>query len=518
MKTKTCLTLLAAAFFAALPSFAQDYDVVIHNGRVIDPETKLDAVRSVGIRDGRIAAIAEQPLTGKKSIDAKGLVVAPGFIDLHSHAVNTLAGARMQVMDGVTTALELESGVIPVAKSYDATAREGRPLNYGFAVAWTFARAIVAKGTRVEEFSPANWADAYSRSDWHGFFPPEKSRRVLELIEQGLSEGAIGVGANLGYMPEANLEEFLDIGKLTLKYGRCRTFVHIRHNEPFGPNNNIGGHQEVIAVAAMTGAALHFCHLNSNATQRIPQMIAAVETAQRQGLDITWEVYPYGAASTMVSAAYLAPDNLPNLGIESKRIFYLQTGESVVSNERLAEIIKKDPAGLVVVHLLEETNPKEKAMLDQAVTHPTTAIASDALMWQVGANVIQDDVWPLPANASGHPRSAGTFCRVLGPYVREGKLTLHDAIRKMTLVPAQILETSVPQMKNKGRLKVDADADITIFDAAIVTDRATYNKPNQTSFGIRHVLVNGIASVTDGELVKESKAGRPVRRPTVAAK
>jgi N-acyl-D-glutamate deacylase len=408
---------------------------VISGGRIIDPESKLDAVRNVGIRDGKIAAISANKLSGKSTIDAKGLVVAPGFIDLHSHAVMALPAARMQVMDGVTTALELESGVIPIAGTYDLLAKEGRPLNYGFSVAWTFSRAALAMGIPYEKFSSADWGPAYSREDWHGYYTPEKSKRVLEMVERGLREGALGVGANMGYMPEVNLDETYDIAKLTQKYGGARTFFHIRHNEPFGPNNNLGGHEEVIAVAAMTGARVHFCHLNSNATQRIPEMIAAVEKARSRGLDISWEAYPYGAANTMSSAAYLAPENLENLGITFSDIVYTKTGERIGSKERLTELRKEDPSGLVVVYLLDEKNKRHMALLDQAVTHRDSAIASDSVFWQVGSDMLQGDIWPLPNNTAGHPRSAGTFSRVIGSYVRSGKLKLMDAIRKASLGP-----------------------------------------------------------------------------------
>ena len=222
LKQAVLLALLGLVLTPAISATAQTFDLVISGGRVIDSESGLDAVRNIGIRNGKIAAISASRLAGKTTIDAKGLVVAPGFIDLHSHAVIALPSARMQVMDGVTTALELESGVLPVAGTYDLLAKEGRPLNYGFSVAWTFSRASLAMGVPYEKFSSADWGPAYGREDWHGYNTPEKSKRVLELIEKGLREGALGVGANLGYMPEANIDETYGIAKLTLKYGGGR--------------------------------------------------------------------------------------------------------------------------------------------------------------------------------------------------------------------------------------------------------------------------------------------------------
>jgi len=512
LSKRASLVIAVFALGLAPGAFSQNYDLVINNGRVIDPESKLDAVRNIAISDGKIAAISDKALTGKKSIDAKGLVVAPGFIDLHSHSVMTIAGARMQAMDGVTSSFELESGVLPIAQTYDYVAREGRPINYGFSVSWVFARAVAAAGTPIDKFTVNDWDGVFRRTDWQGYYPAEKSQQVLALVEQGLREGGLGVGANLGYMPGANHEELYDIGKLVKRYGDSPTYVHIRHNEPYGPDNNLGSHEEVIAVAAMTGAHMHFCHLNSNANHHIPEMIAAVDAARRQGLNISWEAYPYGAGSTFIGGAYLKPENLPNMGMKSTDILYLKTGERVVNNERLAQLQKQDPSGFSIFFLLDENNPLQKMLLDQAVVHHDSAIASDSVFWQVGSDIIRSDVWPLPPDAVSHPRSAGTFARVVGRYVREGKLPLVDAIRKMSLVPAQILEPSVPQMKNKGRIKVGADADITIFNAATVIDRATYEKPNQTSAGIPYVIVNGVPVVANGALDVKAFPGKPVRR------
>ena len=513
---KRIISLLITTLSASVaPSaLSQSYDLVISNGRVIDPESKLDAIRNVAVRNGRIAAISTKPLQGKSVIDAKGLVVAPGFIDLHSHAVLTLAGARMQAADGVTTALELESGVLPVASTYDFVAHEGRPVNYGFSVSWVYARALAVRGTPVETFTPDDWDAVFSRTDWQGYFPAETSGKVIAIVEQGLREGGLGVGANLGYMPGANHEELYELAKLAKKHGNSPTYVHVRHNEPFGPNSNLESHEEVIAVAAMTGAHMHFCHLNSNANYHIPEMIAAVETARRKGVNVTWEAYPYGAGSTFIAGAYLQPDNLPNMGMKSTDILYLKTGERVATNERLAKLQKEDPSGFAVFFLLDENNAQQKALLDQAVVHPDSAIASDAVFWQVGADIIRSDAWPLPPDAVSHPRSAGTFARVLGRYARARKVSLADAIRKMTLVPAQILEASVPQMRHKGRIKVGADADLTLFDPAAVIDRATYEKPNQTSTGIPYVVVNGVPVIVKGELVQDAKPGKAIRRPS----
>jgi N-acyl-D-glutamate deacylase len=503
-----CLTLFAAP---RAPAQTDSCDLVIAGGRAIDPESRLDAVRNIGVKGDRIVAISEKPLQGKEVVDARGLVVAPGFIDLHSHA-QTLAGMRMQAFDGVTTSLELESGMLPIGLSYQAAAREGRPLNYGFSSSWNIARMIALAGFKSDGTLLTLWKDN-DQVKWARFVGPQESRKVLDLVEQGIREGSIGVGVPVGYAPESNRDEFFEVARLAKKHG-VPVFTHIRYLEPYGPKNSLMGHQELIALAAMTGAHMHICHLNSTASKRIPEMLEAVESAVARGSKVTFEGYPYGAGSTLIAAPFLAPENLANIGIKPSDITYLKTGKPIASDEELASLRREDPNGMVLVRFLDEDNPKERRLIDKVILHKDAAVASDAVFWELDGKLITEDVWPLPAKAVAHPRSAGCFCRILGRYVREEKkLSLMEAIRRCALRPAQILEESVPQMKNKGRLKVGADADIIVFDPNTVRDRATYLQPNQTSVGMRFVLVAGVFVIRNSELVKSAAPGKAVRRP-----
>jgi hypothetical protein len=395
---------------------------------------------------------------------------------------------------------------------YRVAAKEGRPLNYGFSSSWGVARTTVIGGIPGDGTIRAFFG-APVVANWGRLTTAAETQKILGLVEEGLREGGIGVGVLLGYAPLSNYEEYLAVAKLAKRHG-APVFTHLRYAEPYGPKNSLAAHEELIALAAMTGAHMHICHLNSTASRRIPEMLDAVESARSRGLKVTFEAYPYGAGCTKISAAFLAPANLPNMGLKPSDLVYLKTGERPASDERLTQLRMEDPNGLVIVHVLDESRPEDLKLIDKAILHADAAIASDAIPWQVEGKTITGKGWPLPPDAVAHPRSAGCFSRILGRFVRQDKkLSLVQALRKCSLLPAQILEESVPQMKKKGRIQVGADADVIVFNPEKVIDRATYLKPNQPSLGMRHVMVNGAFVIKDGHLQTGSFPGRPVRRP-----
>ena len=315
-----------------------------------------------------------------------------------------------------------------------------------------------------------------------------------------------------GYAPEFGKKENFRIHQLAAKY-RVPVFTHVRFTSVIEPRSSFEAYQEVISLAASTGAHVHICHFNSSRTV-ILNFAPPIADAQKRGLKITTEAYPYGAGSTGINASFFRnPNWTKRFGLDYGDMVYLKTGERL-TRERMLELQEKDPSGLIILHFLDpEKRPGDQALLDRSVLFPGGAIASDAMPWQVDGKTLYGDVWPLPEKAIAHPRTAGCFSRVLGRYVRERKvLSLMEAVRRCSLIPAQILEESTPQMKNKGRIKVGADADIIVFDADKIIDRATYAKPAQTSAGFRLVLVNGVAVVRDGELVRTAMPGRPIRR------
>jgi N-acyl-D-aspartate/D-glutamate deacylase len=480
------LACLAAAFVIAPRVRAQAgaYDIVIRNGRVIDPESGLDAVRSVGIRDGKIAAVSVSALRGRQVIDARGLVVAPGFIDLHVHGQND-ENYRVYAMDGVTTALELEVGVENVPAFY--ATREGKALiNFGASAGHIPARMAVMKdgGTARNTLLPLDSAGHKVASD-------AQIAEIRKHVETGLASGALGVGMGLEYTPAASKYEVLETFRAAAKYGAA-VFVHTRSTGDTDPGSSVESYMEVIAASAITGAPVHIVHVNSTSLASTPTTLALIQEARSRGVDVTTEAYPYVAGMTEISSPLL--DKYAN-GPDSMfaKLMLVSTGERLT---RATFAANRTPGNMVILFL---NTPEMEAM---AITSPLTAIASDGRI----------------ADGKGHPRTAGTSARVLGYYVRQTRqITLVDAIRKLALMPAQRLEKRAPMFRNKGRVKVGADADITVFDPATVIDKSTYQQPALPAVGFRYVLVNGVPVVVDGVIKEGVYPGRAARAPTRGA-
>ncbi|HKR10331.1 MAG TPA: amidohydrolase family protein, partial [Gemmatimonadaceae bacterium] len=381
---------------------------MILGGRVVDPESQIDTIRNIGIRDGRIAVITPDAIQGQEVIDARGLVVAPGFIDVHSHGTIDET-YRMQSLDGVTTTLELELGTSDVDEWYRERSA-GQRINYGVSIGHIKVRMAVMRDSG--DFMPED----------HGAYGDASAaqiREIVERVESGLSKGAICIGAGFPYTPAATREELLGVFGIA---ARTKTPIHV-HITP-----GIDGLREVLALARETGAPLQVVHLNSSALSDTPVMIEMIEAARADGQDVTAEAYPYTAGMTEIKSATIQDSYKSATDERFAAIEWPLTGERM-NHESFARYTRI--GGPIVVH----SNTEE--MVAAAITTPLTMIASDTY-WM---------------NGTGHPRTAGTFSRVLARYVRETKsLTLMEAIRKMTLMPAQRLEQRVPPMRNKGRL------------------------------------------------------------------
>jgi dihydroorotase len=472
---------LAGALLLAACGSSPRYDIVLANGRVMDPASGLDSVRHVGITAGRIEAISAEPLQGEDVVDVSGLVVAPGFIDLHAHG-QTTSDMELQARDGVTTALDMEVGAYPVGKWYESRAGKS-PLNYGATVSHIAARFATFHDVEVLHW-PTNPRAAADLGPLPAGANQAASESQLEVlggaIRQGLAEGGLGVGFGINYTPAASPDEIERMFAIAAELG-MPVFVHTR---AFGA----GPIRETLAQAAATRAPLHVVHIGSSSGDDLDVALGAIDSARAAGLDVTTEVYPYTAGSTLIESALFNPGWQQNLRIGYGDLAWAATGERLT--EATFNRYRRE-GGWVILHMMKDEN------VERAVAHPGVMIASDGVPF---------------VNGTGHPRGAGTYARVLGEYVRTRQaLSLMDALGKMTILPARRLEPFVPAMRSKGRIAVGADADITVFDPATVSDRATFAEPTQPSAGIPHVLVNGTFVVRDGALVSGTMPGRPVR-------
>jgi dihydroorotase len=461
----------------------KQYDVVILNGRVMDPETNLDAVRNVGVCGGKICAISTEALSGKKIIDAKGLVVAPGFIDPHEHGQKN-ENYRYQARDGVTTSLELEAGTDDVAAWY--AERRGRSLiNYGVSIGHIPVRARVMAKAEVDLASPVGMKDMSAAA--HRAATPEELTEMRKMMETGMRQGALAEGMGINYTPGASRQEIVEMFKVAAKY-KAPVHVHLRYAGVLEPESGISALEEVIAAAAVTGAPLHVVHITSMGLASTPDLIAMVAEAQKRGMDVTTEAYPYTAASTALESAVFDPGWQQKMDITYKDLQWAATGERLTA-ETFDKYRKQ--GGIVVIHAIPESAARA------AMTSPIVMIGSDGM--------------PI-TGAKVHPRGQGSYSRVLGHYVREEHaLSLMEALRKMTLMPAQRLEKRAPVFANKGRIRVGADADITVFDADHIIDKATFEEPLQYSQGVEYVLVNGVPVVDEGKLVEGVFPGQAAR-------
>ncbi len=472
----------------ATVGFAQQYDLVIEGGRVMDPESGLDATRNVGISNGKIARVSAEPLTGERVVSAKGLVVAPGFIDLHQHGQDNDSG-RVKAFDGVTTALEMEIGVVDVANFLKQ--KDGHSLiNYGTAASHAAARALVfGAPLPVGMIGPhAGIPEILPKSGPATNQPgtPEQIEAIGERLRAQLDAGGLAIGMGIQYTPGATRLEVIDMFRLAAERG-VPVYTHVRSFGSSEPGSDIESVSEVIGAAAISGASLHIVHINSTCLRDAIECLSLVAGARARGLDVTTEAYPYIAGMTVINSALFNPGWREKLGIEYSALQIPDTGERL-TKERFEELHNSSkPQGVLMFANTQE-------VVDKVIPNPLVMIASDG--------------------AEGHPRNAGTYSRVLAQYVREkGSITLMDAIRKMSLMPAQRLEKSTPAGHAKGRLQEGADADIVVFDAQTVTDRATYKAPMETSTGMQFVIIGGTVLIDQGKLVPDTYPGKALVGP-----
>jgi dihydroorotase-like cyclic amidohydrolase len=464
----------------------------------------LDAQRNVGIGGRTVTAVTEDELDGTTVVDVTGLVVSPGFIDLHSHA-QTLAGRRLQAHDGVTTAFDLEVGRSPVEHAYAHEASLGSPIHYGFSASWASARMQVLTG-RVADGGVESALSILGEGAWRAPATARQLSQVLTRLSEDLARGAIGVGLLLGYAPEVDPLEYLEVARLAAE-AQVPTFTHCRDLVEMLPTTKIDGAEEIVRAASETGAHMHYCHVNSTSGRHIDRVLSLVERCQRAGGYVTTEAYPYGSGATAIGAAFLAPERLPERGLTPQSLTYMPTGERVADDARLRELRSSDPGALVIIEMLREDDPAESALLRRSFALEGTIVASDSIPLVPTSTGFDPLQWPLRGGVVTHPRTAGCFSRVLRLWREEGR-PLSDAVRRCALLPARVLEESCDAMRTKGRVQPGSDADLVVFDPAGIADQATYADSTRSSAGVRHLLVDGAFVIRDGELVPDARPGR----------
>lgn len=493
---------------------SQTFDLVITGGRVIDPETKLDAVRNVGINGGTIVVVTEDEIAGKESIDASGHVVAPGFIDMHQHLAAIPFGQKLALRDGVTTPMELEVGAHPVKDWYDGLKGKSQT-NYGASSGLMPARELtfnpkyetVYEGDFVYDLVAAT-AKSHATMKWSTqVATPDELKVIATKVEDGIKDGAIGVGHPVGYMVDGcSQNESIIAQKLAGQYGQA-VFTHGRYSSQEPPTGGILGFLEMMGPQSVYGGGLVFHHMTAQALNDTPAALQLFDDARAKGINVIAEVYPYDYGASIVAADYLHPDNYQkNMARSYKDIIEIATMKPL-TKDRYDELVKTAPATPIMFMNATE------ATVQHALAHPSTVVGSDAFAYTIAKTGESAIDWDTPFDAvDGHPRAAGTHALFL-KWVREKTvdIPLSLAVSKMTYMIAAFMEDNgAPQMARKGRIQNGADADVTVFDPATVTDNATMQKGGLPSTGIPYVVVNGTIVVKDSEVLKGVCPGQPV--------
>jgi N-acyl-D-amino-acid deacylase len=508
---------------AAAVAFAQDYDVLIRNGRVVDGAGNAWFRGDVAVKDGRIAAVgALNGRSAARTIDAAGRMVAPGFIDVHTHiegGVEKVPRGDNFLRDGVTTVVTGNCGgsELQLAPWFAKLEKSGLGLNVASLIGHNTVRSeVMGRANRLAT--------------------PEEIARMQALVEKAMREGAVGFSTGLIYIPGtySNPDEVVALAKAAAKYNG----VYASHMRDEGERVT-EAINEAVRVGKEAGMRVQLSHFkidNRKLWGASDASLALIEKYRREGVDVVVDQYPYDRSSTnlgirLPSWALADGDDKVRARLESKstrgeikremlklladlgqpdyqfclvgrfrpkpeyegktipEITKLMGREATVENqaETILDLMQLGRAQMIY-HSMGGQD------VERILRYPWTAIASDGGIQEFGIGV-------------PHPRSYGTNARVLGEYVRNrGVLTVEDAVRRMTSLPARTFG-----FRDRGLIREGMAADLVIFDPARVADVATYQQPHQFSEGIDFVLVNGVLAVENGQLTP-ARGGRVLRK------
>ena len=448
---------------------------VVKNGIVIDPYNNIDSKLNIVIKDGKILEITPYEISGEKNIDATGLIVCPGFIDIHMHEdmyhneedyLDEWIAKSMLNM-GVTTCIGGNCGInLTEPLTYlDAVDRLKLPVNIGLMAGHTNIRECVVENSN--KYNPIQTDDI---------------KKIMYTAREYLEGGCFGISYGIRYVPGITELELIEVSKACKPENKIIN-AHVRDDA----KNIIWATKEFIKVGMKLDIPIQNSHIGSmGGYGQMKELLRLLDSVKSSGLDITSDCYPYYAFSTRIGETTYDDGFLERYNIDYDSI---EISEGKYKGQRCTknifdELRKNSPDTITVGHVMNEKD------IDMAILHPNVMIASDGFLH----------------NEQGHPRAAGTFPRLIDKYVKTGKLSLYDAINKMTTMQAKKLGLS-----NKGNLSKGSDADITIFSYDEIKDNATFDNPIKNPDGIKYVLIKGSVALKDGEIVN-GKLGTSVRR------
>jgi N-acyl-D-amino-acid deacylase len=519
------VTGIAVVTLAAQPA-PVPYDLILKNGRIVDGTGSPWFTGDVAIRGDAIARIAQSIAEpAARVIDVRGSVIAPGFIDIHTHArrgITQTPTAANYARQGVTTVMEGPDGSspLPLAPFLAEMERLQKSINIGSFVGQGSVRSDVIGSVNRKA-------------------TPDEVLKMIGLVEQGMKDGAFGLSTGLFYIPGTftPTDEVIELAKAAGRFGG----VHESHQRDDAAKL-LDSVNETIAIGEKGHLPTHISHAKVVGVAnwgRSADMLALVDAARARGVDVTIDQYPYTASSTSIAAA-LIPAWVLEGGRQATLARLKDSGGREKAKAGIVMMIRDergggDPKNVQFANCGFDPSLAGKTLADLTVKRgktPTIRNAAEVVMWIVeqggcqgifhamserdlvrilkhpATMVASDGEVPVFGRANPHPRSYGTYARVLGVYVREKKaLTLEDAVRKMAAAPAARLGLS-----DRGVLKKGMKADIAIFDAAAVRDVATFTKPHQYAEGFSHVLVNGQVVFENGEMT-QARPGRVLYGP-----
>ena len=533
---------------------ADDFDIVIRNGTIYDGTGAAPVKGDVAIQGDHIVAVGKVSGKGRTEIDAKGMAVAPGFINMLSWATDSLiedGSSESDIRQGVT--LEVMGEGFSMGPLNDSMKKEllENQSDIKYDIKWTtlgqYLDYLVQKGiaTNVASFIGATSVRVHEIGYDDRPPTPEELERMKKLVEQAMEEGALGVGSSLIYAPAfyAKTDELIELCKVASRYNG----MYISHMRSEA-NRLIEAVDELIQIAREANLPAEIYHLKAGGEpnwKKMDEVIRKVEAARAEGLKITADMYTYPAGATGLDAAmppwvqeggskkwierlkdpatrerlkkemsqnadtwenlfYLAgsPERILLVAFKSEKLKPL-TGKTLGEvakmrgkspEETAMDLVIEDDSRVGTVYfLMSEENIKKQIAL------PWLSFGSDEASLEPEGNFLK---------SNPHPRAYGTFSRLLGKYVRDEKvISLQEAIRKLTSLPATNLK-----IEKRGTLKPEYFADVVIFDPATIQDHATFEKPHAFSTGVHHVIVNGVPVLMDGKHTG-AMPGRVVRGP-----